>query len=67
MCYFDHIKIIIPKSLYQSFIVTSLACMTSRAFEVTGEGEDVGLIGELFGPQKPHPQRQRKSPIKGGH
>ena len=32
-----------------------------------GSGPGVWLIGELFGTQKPHPQRQRKSPIKGRH
>ena len=67
VCYFNHMQIIIFKPQYQSFIVTSLACMTSQAFEVAGEGKEVGLIGELFGPQEPRPQRQRKSPIQGSH
>ena len=42
VCYFDHTKIIIPKPQYQSFIVTSLACMTSQGFEVAGRGRKWG-------------------------
>ena len=62
---FGYWKIINTKPQYQFFVVTSLAYMTSQAFEVAGEGRECGLLVNFLAPRCPTHRGKESHQSKG--
>ena len=62
---FGYWKIINTKPQYQFFVVTSLAYMTSQAFEVAGEGTECGLLVNFLAPRCPTHRGKESHQSKG--